>query len=435
MKLLIYTPSITHRVQYIFSLFFEHLGSLPYEFTTDPEHVQQETGPVLNYSTKKFENGLHFPPSKLLFESGIIDRELELFKSDELCGVFPSPKNEFVNFDIFASAFFFVTRYEEYLPHLRDQYDRFDAKYSFAYKNGFLRKPMVNNYAQFLFQLIEQKYPSLSIKRTSYKYLNTIDIDNAWAYRQKGFVRTSAASAKDILTLNFKNLHRRVAVLLNFKKDPYDNYQYLWNLQDKYKLKSLYFFLLADYGLNDKNVPVWSKKFQSLIKAISDRAQIGIHPSFGSNKKPGELTKEIERLSLISKFEIMRSRQHFLILNMPETYRRLIEHEIKEDYSMGFASEVGFRASICTPYPFYDLDREEKTGLMLYPFAVMEATLKFYMETSQEQAFVIIDELIEEVRKVNGLFISLWHNETVSEEGLWKDWRVVYEHLVQNAVS
>lgn len=435
MKLLIYTPRITHRINYIFSLFFEHLGVLEYELTADPEILEKQSIPLLNYSDKKSENGIHFPPAKLLFESGIRDEERIVSRSGDLMGSFPTPKNNYVSFDIFASAFYFVTRYEEYLPHLRDQYDRFDAKYSFAYKNGFLRKPMVNYYAQFLYDLLEQSYPGLKVKRTKYEFINTIDIDNAWAYRQKGFVRTTAASFKDVLTLNFSNLYRRFGVILGKKKDPYDNYQYLWDLQDQYKLKSIYFFLLADYGLNDKNVPVWSNKFQSLIKSIADRSQIGIHPSFGSNKKPEKLIKEIERLSLISKFEVSRSRQHFLILNMPETYRRLIQHEIKEDHSMGFATEVGFRASISCPFPFYDLDREEKTPLMLYPFAVMEATLRFYMETSIEQACEIIDNLVEEVKKVDATFISLWHNETVSDEGLWKNWRKVYEHLLQKAAS
>jgi hypothetical protein len=434
MKLLIYTPRITHRIQYIFSLFFEHLGQIEYEITSNAEVFDLENVYILNYSSKMYAKGIHFPPAGLLNEIGIKDKEPTFISDGKLMGAFPTPLNEFVSFDIFASAFYLTTRYEEYLPHLRDLYDRFDAKYSFAFKNGFLRKPMVNYYSLFLFDLIESVFPSLQIKRNKYTYLNSIDIDNAWAYRQKGFVRTTAAISKDIVTLNFKNLIRRIGVLIGKKKDPYDNYQYLFDIQDQYKLKSIYFFLLADYGLNDKNVPVWSKKFQSLIKAISDRAKIGIHPSFGSNKKPTKLAKEIERLSLISKFQVLRSRQHFLILNMPETFRRLIQHEIKEDYSMGFATEVGFRASICSPFPFYDLDREEKTKLLLYPFAVMEATLKFYMNTNQEQACEIIDNLISEVRAVNGLFISLWHNETVSDEGLWQDWRKVYEHLVKNAV-
>lgn len=434
MKLLVYTPRITNRIRYTFSLFFEHLGKLDYEISSDSEIFDLEDVFILNYSTKKYDKGIHYPPAGLLNESGIKDEEPTFVSSGKLQGAFPSPKNAYIGFDIFSSAFYFTTRYEEYLPHLRDQYDRFDAKYSFAFKNGFLRKPMVNHYALFLFELLESEFPKIKIKRTKYSYLNSIDIDNAWAYRQKGFVRTSAATLKDILTFNFKNLARRLGVIMGNKKDPYDNYSYLFDIQEKYNLKSIYFFLLADYGLNDKNVPVWSKKFQSLIKSISDRAKIGIHPSFGSNKKPEKLVKEIERLSLISKFEVIRSRQHFLILNMPETYRRLIQHEIKEDYTMGFATEVGFRASICTPFPFYDLDREEKTNLILYPFAVMEATLKFYMNTNQEQACDIIDGLIDEVRAVNGLFISLWHNETVSDEGLWYDWRKVYEHLVQKAV-
>jgi hypothetical protein len=197
----------------------------------------------------------------------------------------------------------------------------------------------------------------------------------------------------------------------------------------------LYFILLADYGLNDKNVPVWNKKFRSLIQSISDYAEVGIHPSFGSNSKPEKLKVEIKRLSEITKFEITQSRQHFLILNLPETYQRLIENEITDDYTMGFATEAGFRASICVPYPFYDLDREEITALMIHPFAFMDATLKYYMKLNPDQALEVVDTLIKEVKNVNGIFMGLWHNETVSDEDLWKGWRKVYEFMISKAVK
>jgi hypothetical protein len=294
---------------------------------------------------------------------------------------------------------------------------------------------MINYYAEFLFALIESNYSDFKIKRNKYGFLNTIDIDNAWAYKEKGVVRTIGGISKDIVTLNFKNLGYRLSVLTGKKKDPYDNYSYFHTIKKKFKFKSLYFFLLGDYGLNDKNVPVWNKKFRSLIQSISDYADVGIHPSFGSNKKPEKLKVEIKRLSNITKFEITKSRQHFLILNLPETYRRLIENEITDDYTMGFATEAGFRASICVPYPFYNIDHEEITTLMIHPFAFMDATLKYYMNLNPDQAMEVVDNLITEVKNVNGIFMGLWHNETVSDEGLWKGWRKVYEYMISKAVK
>lgn len=432
-SLLIYCPRITPRILYTFSVFFNHLGQLPHRITSDLAMAQNHDGPLLNYSNNRIEKGLHFPPSNLLFEREVNDFEPEAFSDQEMVGAFPSKENRFIAFDLFASAFYLVTRYEEYLPHLGDLYNRFNAHYSFAHKHHFLQRPMVNHYANFLFDLLEKKFTNLTIERSKYHFINSIDIDNAWAYKEKGLVRTTGGMAKDVVTGNVKNLRKRLVTLFGKQKDPYDNYAYLKQIQEKYNFKSLYFFLLADYGLNDKNVPYWNTRFRSLIQSIADYAEVGIHPGFGSNTQTSKLKEEIKRLNLITRFEITKSRQHFLILNLPETYRRLIQNDITDDYSMGFATEAGFRASICTPYPFYDLDREEVTNLMIHPFTVMDATLKFYMKLNPDEACLVMDRLAEEVKKVNGTFIGLWHNETVSDEGLWKGWRKVYERMIEKA--
>ena len=178
-----------------------------------------------------------------------------------------------------------------------------------------------------------------------------------------------------------------------------------------------------------------AEKFQSLIKMIGDYAEIGIHPSFGSNTNTEKLKKEVDRLSKILKREVTKSRQHFLRLIFPDTYRNLIDLDVTDDYTMGYASQIGFRASICTPFHFYDLDMEIETKLKVHPFMVMEATLKYYMKINPEDAISKIEPLIEQVKKVNGVFVSLWHNETLSNEKDWVGWRTVYEEMVKIAVA
>jgi hypothetical protein len=193
--------------------------------------------------------------------------------------------------------------------------------------------------------------------------------------------------------------------------------------------------LLGDYGPNDKNLPIESKKFQSLIKMLGDYAQIGIHPSYGSNNSTAQLKKEIGRLSSVLLRDVTKSRQHFLKLRMPETYRNLIDFDVTDDYTMGYASQVGFRASICTPFNFYDLDTELETKLKIHPFAVMEGTLKYRMKVQPEEGITIIKSLIDKVKAVDGVFISLWHNDTLNNRKIWKGWRTVYEEMVIYAVN
>ncbi|MFM7054505.1 MAG: hypothetical protein ACKOX7_07175, partial [Bacteroidota bacterium] len=83
---------------------------------------------------------------------------------------------------------------------------------------------------------------------------------------------------------------------------------------------------------------------------------------------------------------------------------------------------------------FYDLDNEQVTSLRIHPFAVMDATLKYYMRIKPEEAMDHIRPVIREVRQVNGDFISLWHNESLSENKIWAGWRDVYRQMVEEAV-
>jgi hypothetical protein len=187
--------------------------------------------------------------------------------------------------------------------------------------------------------------------------------------------------------------------------------------------------------MNDKNISPQNRKFHELIRMLADYAQVGIHPSYGSNTDTSKLPVEISRLKNIVHGDITKSRQHFLMLKFPETYRNLIERDITDDYSMGFANECGFRAGICTPFNFYDLDIESETTLKVHPFAVMDATLNLYMKLSPEEAVRRVKKLTDACKKVNGHMMILWHNETLSDQNQWKDWQVVYEEIIQHATN
>ena len=301
--------------------------------------------------------------------------------------------------------------------------------------NGFLQKPVVNIWAMWIKELIRKRYSSFVFPEKKFQYISTMDIDNAFAYLEKGFTRTIGGYLKSLSTLNFKEIKERTLVLLGPEKDPYDTYDFQLEIIKKYQFGAIYFFLLGDYGVNDKNLPIESQKFQSLIKRIGDYAKVGIHPSYGSNKSKEQLKKEVDRLSNVLHRDVTKSRQHFLKLILPETYRNLIDLDITDDYTMGFASQVGFRASICTPFNFYDLDMEIETKLKIHPFAVMEGTLKYNMNIAPQDAFNKIKPLIDEVRAVNGDFISLWHNDTLSNKKQWIGWQNVYLEMIEYATK
>lgn len=431
--LLIYTTHNTPRLKYTFDLIFKDILGVNYMLTNDAQQFAADQNPKLNYSTSSFGDELFFYATGLLSEKGIHKQEISVFNWNDTKVFFATHPKYIFPFDPFAATFYLVSRYEEYLPHHRDVYDRFDAKVSLAFEKGFLRKPLVNIWAKKIELLIREKFPQLKFPKRAYQFISTIDIDNAYAFQSKGLMRTGGAVLRSLSKLNFKEISDRASVLLGYKKDPYDTYDLLHTIQQTYEVKCIYFFLLGDYGENDKNVPPSRKKFQSLIKSIADYSDVGVHPSFGSNADTTRLPKEISRLRKVLKREVSKSRQHFLMMQFPATYRRLIDHDITDDYTMGFSGEIGFRASIASPFYFYDLELETATKLLLHPFAVMDATLKYYMKVKPEDAISYIEPLINEVKEVNGTFISLWHNESLSEMNPWEGWRPVYEQLVKIA--
>lgn len=432
--MLVYSHKVTPRVRYIFQVLLGDMLGLSVFTTSNKDEFERETGPKMSYTHAPLANEIHFRSHGLLHESGVKDQNIRISENHHGKYFYAVNSAESVmNFDVFSASFFLLSRYEECLPHIRDQYNRFEASESIGFKNGFLTEPVVDQWLLRIKETLMAKFPELTFKQRTYTFISTIDIDNAYAFKNKGFIRTIGAFGRSFLKLDLKDVVYRTNVLLGRRKDPYDTYDFQLKLQKEHGLNTIYFFLLADYGVNDKNVPYNNQEFQSLIKHLADYAQIGIHPGFNSNQKNEKLKNEKKRLEKIIHRPVTRSRQHFLILHLPHTYQRLIDQDILEDHSMGYAEHTGFRAGTCTPYRFYDLDLETETQLMVYPFAVMEATLKYYMKLSPEEAKQRISEMVAKVRSVNGTFIGLWHNETLSDEGIWEGWRDVFTHMVNEA--
>lgn len=405
-------------------------------FTTREDEYLDCKTPKICYGKCLAAGELFFASSGLLFETGISGKEMQYLEFGDSKAFFPvyDPAS-IVPFDIFSASFYLVSRYEEYLPHIRDVHGRFSAKESEAYKQGFLRRPLVNIWAVAIQQVLAEKYPEIVFRKRIFRFLPTYDIDAAYSFKHKGITRTLGGFFRAIQAGNARELKQRLRVLLNLESDPFDTFDLQFSYQKQYGLHPVYFILFADYGYNDKNLPVNDRNFQALIKAIADHAEVGIHPSYGSNRKPAILAAEITRLSKVLRREITCSRQHFLKLEMPSTYRNLINLDITDDYSMGFAAEPGFRAGICDTFNFYDLDLDTETKLRVHPFAIMDGTLIDYYRMKPENAYVQLDPMLREVKSLGGTFISLWHNHTLSNEGQYKGWLKVYEELLKNAAS
>ncbi|UCG26910.1 MAG: polysaccharide deacetylase family protein [Bacteroidales bacterium] len=432
-QLLVFTREITPRLQYIFELIIEEILGMKLELTTDKDHFVSVSQPKINYSELFLESSLRIKPAGLLFEQDIREQDLYVPSWKNMKVFYLADPDSDLPFDLFAASFFMVSRYEEYLNPELDFHGRFDTYQSLSYRNDFHNNPVVDMWALELEKCLKEKFPAIKKGKRIFRSITTLDIDEQYAFRYKGFARTVGGIFKSGNRKIKGETRYRLSVLFGRKKDPYQTFDLLREWHERYRTKPVFFFLVGKYGKYDKNLSIRKKAYKRLVREISDRYDIGIHPSYRSNIDPEILKEEKNALQEEVGKPVIRSRQHYLKLEIPHTYRNLIRLGIREDYSMGFPAETGFRAGIATPFYFYDLLKEEKTNLKIFPFHVMDGTLNDYLRMEPKEGLERISLVMNEVKAVKGTFISLWHNSSLSEWGQWEGWRAVYEEMLKMA--
>ena len=405
---------------------------MKYSFTSDVTEFQSRPGPKINYSREKPNSGLTIHPAGIMMASHLSEIELGDSVFNEHPVLFATGNEADLPYDPVASIFYMVSRYEEYLPHEKDGHDRYKMESSVAFKLKFNHLPIVHYWATDIIDALRKKYPETEIVSNHYRFIPSFDIDNAYAFRHKGLIRTAGALVRSMLT-NWSETSLRFKVMARRAEDPYDNYDYIDEINLDFGVKPVYFILTSSTGRYDRNIDPQSKAFGDLLKKLRNRGKIGLHPSHRSGSLDGLLEAEKELLGRVAGTQIKLSRQHFLKLILPDTYEKLISVGITDDHSMGWAGASGFRAGICVPYPFYNLTREREEKLMIHPFCFMEATYVYYRKTDAEAVKEEIRQLVAEVRKVNGCFIPVWHNESLGEWDKWKGWKEVFEYMYEEA--
>lgn len=261
-----------------------------------------------------------------------------------------------------------------------------------------------------------------------FSFLPTIDVDQMWAFTHKPLRRKIGGLLLDLLQGRFVKTIQRLSVWAGLEKDPFDSFLLLRQLHRD--SPPVFFFLAADSGPFDVNNPVDEPAFGQVVGQVAEWSETGLHPSYKSADEPAVLSMEKRRLEQLAGRELSKSRQHFLRLSLPLTYRRLLETGIREDYSMGYADAPGFRAGTAIPFRWYDLEREIQTDLLVVPFQAMDVTLRQYLGLSPEEAVARTMSLCEKVAAYGGVFVLIWHNSSFDEKGDWKGWTQVYANLL-----
>lgn len=440
---LIYSHTTSPRLQYVVDFLSGYYGQNFKLIYDEEKFIKSNEICKINYSHHRLVPGEIFILSNvLLFETTVRPVKIECFQinknrpdgyhSPNGYKAFFKTSGDF-EFDIFAGIFFILTRYEEYLPYKKDEFGRFPHQASVAYKEDFLHLPLINIWLEDFRSLISSKNPQFQIPGSQFQFIPTYDIDIAWSYRNKGSMNNAGNILKSILKLKFAQARHRFKVIQKKLDDPFDSYEWMDRLHSQYDLKPIYFFLVAiEKGKYDKNISVTNEEFRELIKSISKKYETGIHPSWASGDHPGFIKKEKDLLADICHKNIDTSRQHFIRMELPATYRELLQVGIHHDHSMGYGSINGFRASYTNSFYWYDLKNDKQTDLKIHPFCFMDANAYYEQKLSAEEALIEMMQYYEVIKSVNGTMITLWHNSFLGTSKEFEGWRDVYERFVTN---
>jgi hypothetical protein len=434
-SVLVFSHSITPRIRYINEFLSEYYGA-SFKLTSDEERFMKATDSCkINYGYHRLDPYEIFIHSHaLLFESSVRHVKVECFEKNGYKAFFKAESD--FGFDLFAAIFYLITRYEEYLPHKKDSYGRYAHEDSVAFRESFLHLPLINFWLEDFKMMLKEKDPTLELHERQFTFRPTYDIDIAWSFRNKGFKRTAGGTAKLFFKGKFRKMVHRIQVIKKKRQDPYDAYDLMDQLHGGFGLQPVYFFLVAkEVGKYDKNIDVNNPEYQQLIQSTAAKYAIGLHPSWASGDIPSLLTREKSMLEHVISHAVTNSRQHYIRFDLPSTYRKLLALGITDDYSMGYGSINGFRASIASTYFWYDLKNEEKTRLQIHPFCFMDANSFYEQQLSAEAASEELLQYFDAVKSVNGTMITIWHNNFLGTDPIFAGWKEVYQQFVSSVTS
>ena len=426
-QVLVYSPQSSVRLTYALKLFSVRL-ELNFRHTDNLDEFKNATSELrINYSKQPIGGVLQIIPVSLLFENGIRQQSIACSEWHSLpCFFVTDEENDAMPFDVFAAAFYLVTRYEEYICTKTDNHGRFPCSESLAFRQSYLQRPIVDLWA---FELLKMLNPNHRIQRR-FELKPTIDVDNFYKYRRKGIFGSLFLFAKGLLKKDFDGVKARFDVLLRKQDDPFFNFEAVMTLHKQFCLMPQFFFHVGGNGRFDKKMlfPTISKRYDKVIRQIATTTDIGIHPSYKAAFSEKRFLKEKQRLQTVSKQTIVANRFHFLRFRLPESYRMLLRLGIESDYSMLYADEMGFRAGTSLPFPFFDLEKNEETALMICPVPIMDATL---LKPHQciDNAAIVVAKMLNDVKRTHGTFITLFHNEHLANNVI----RNFYEAILKQA--
>jgi hypothetical protein len=334
--------------------------------------------------------------------------------------------------DIFASAFFMLTRWEEYVRPERDVHGRFPAAASLAFREGFLHRPVVNEYLELLWNLLTHAGIDHKRKERRFEAVITHDVDYPLLWNNLfSLIRKTGGSL-----LKRRNPNEAIFYIRNYclskqgkAKDPFDTFDYLMTQAETHGLKAHFFFLCGGEHALDNPHSFPQPFIGKLIKEIESRGHYtGFHPSYETCRQPSLFRKELGKLNAVAQSPARIGRQHFLRFEVPTTWQIWEDNGMEWDSTVYYAEAAGFRCGVCWAFPVFNILTRKTMHLREIPLTLMEGTFLNYLKLSPENMMEESKRILDTVKLYHGSFVLLWHNSVINTPE-WQPYKSVYEQI------
>ena len=311
----------------------------------------------------------------------------------------PAKNKAIIRTDIVYNTFFFTSRAEEIFNTERDPHGRFVAVHSLLGYNNRMLIPSLDENARLLLKLLNAPLPTPGFNRI---YL-THDIDAIARYRNlKGAIGGLKKGQKEAVLASIRDIHN----------DPY--YTFPWLIEQDARVpdaQALYFIKYTQgKGFDYPQYNLHGRDFKQLKKQLAESgAQFGTHSSY--------YEEWVDELGKTPKAAYPLHRTHYLRLGIRQM-QRLTNAGITDDFTMGFADQVGFRLQTTRAVRWINPFNFKLTPLILHPLIIMDTTLSNpnYMNLTEDEAYFVCEQLINKVRMHHGDLCILWHNSNLTSD-------------------
>lgn len=282
--------------------------------------------------------------------------------------------------DLVTATFLQLSRWEEWAHPVLDQFGCHDEKHSLAARQGFIDRPVIDEWAMVLRFRLAKLAPAWKPDLPSSQIDLTHDIDVLRYYDRPS--RVFRAFGRKLLKERsglgaIRGVIEGASALLNSEKDPcVTAFDELMKFAEDRGLASTFFFMAARPGKWDDGYSVEQPLFAKIRNRILAQGHsCGWHPGFGAAADDGILKQEHARLSNVlgtSKFPV---RHHFLRWSADRSWRRLAALGCTYDGSVGYNYTNGFRASTAHPYRAWDHETNSPLNIEVRPLIAMDGPL------------------------------------------------------------